>query len=144
MSTIFSSGVRKFVLVLAFGLAATAAFAQADLDVSTPAISKITAGMQQRHAQLQPYYASGAVGLTADGMVALRDAAAVPLAQRAQANAMVGAENQDRTALYKEIARANNHPEWETEIRAKFGERWIAKAQSGWWVQDAGGKWRKK
>jgi len=77
-------------------------------------------------------------------LVALRDPAAVPLAQRAQVNALIAAENQDRVALYAEIARANGHPEWEADIRAKFGERWVAKAQSGWWVQDATGAWKKK
>ena len=100
--------------------------------------------MQQRHSQLAPHYSSGAAGFTRDGLVALRDASAIPLAQRPQVNALVAAENQDRLALYREIARANGHPEWEGDIRAKFGERWIAKAQSGWWVQDAAGAWKKK
>ena len=57
---------------------------------------------------------------------------------------LVGAENQDRVALYREIAHANGHPDWEGDIRAKFGERWVAKAQAGWWVQDTTGAWRKK
>jgi uncharacterized protein YdbL (DUF1318 family) len=125
-------------------IASGAALAQAKLDIDTPAIRSLTASMQQRYSQIEPYYTSGAVGLTRDGLVAVRDPAAVPLAQRAQANALVAAENQDRVALYREIARANGHPEWENDIRAKFGERWIAKAQSGWWVQDAGGAWHKK
>ena len=120
------------------------AHAQANLDIDTPAIRSLTASMQQRHAQLLPYYTSGAVGVSRDGLVALHNANAVPLAQRAQVNAIIAAENQDRLALYKEIARANGHPEWEADIRAKFGERWVAKAQSGWWVQDARGAWRRK
>lgn len=137
----FWSGVIALILLAAAG---GAALAQANLDIATPAIRSLTASMQQRHAQLAPYYASGGVGVTRDGLVALRDPAAVPLAQRAQANALVGAENQDRVALYREIARANGRPEWEADIRAKFGERWVAKAQAGWWVQDATGAWRKK
>ncbi len=120
------------------------ALAQANLDIDTPAIRALTASMQSRYPQLAPYYASGAVGLSRDGLVALRDAAAVPLPQRAQVNALVAAENQDRLALYRDIARANNHPEWEADIQAKFGERWAAKAQNGWWVQDATGAWKRK
>jgi uncharacterized protein len=130
---------------LIVGFAASgSAMAQANLDIDTPAIRSLTASMQQRHTQLLPFYANGAVGVSRDGLVALHNANAVPLAQRAQVNAIIAAENQDRLALYREIARANGHPEWEADIRAKFGERWIAKAQSGWWVQDARGAWRKK
>jgi uncharacterized protein YdbL (DUF1318 family) len=125
-------------------IASGASFAQANLDIDTPAIRALTASMQQRYPQLLPYYASGAVGISRDGLVALRDAAAVPLPQRAQVNALVAADNQDRLALYRDIARANNHPEWEADIQAKFGERWVAKAQNGWWVQDAAGAWKKK
>nr|WP_246490850.1 YdbL family protein [Chitinivorax tropicus] len=119
-------------------------WAAADLEVNTPAISQIKGSMQSRHGALAPLYASGAVGLTKDGLVALRDANAVPLPQRAQANQLVSEENRDRGQLYKEIARANNHPEWEAEIRSTFAQRWIDKAQGGWFVQKPGGEWVKK
>lgn len=138
------ASVVSLALLLSALLFAGLAAAQANLDIDTPAIRALTSSMQARHGQLQAYYANGAVGFTRDGMVALRNAAAVPLPQRAQVNALVAAENQDRLALYREIARANGHPEWEADIRAKFGERWIAKASGGWWVQDAGGNWRQK
>ena len=84
------------------------------------------------------------MGLTRDGNVALRDPAAVPLAQRAAVNTLVAAENQDRSALYREIARANNRPEWEGDIRSTFGQRWIDRAQPGWFTQNAAGAWVKK
>src|SRR4051812_32354795 len=81
-------------------------WAQANLEINTPAIAALQASMQKRHAELAPFYASGAVGLTRDGYIALRDANAVPLPQRQQVNGLVAAENQDRASLYKEIARA--------------------------------------
>ena len=87
---------------------------------------------------------SGAVGFTNDGMVAMRDAAKVPLNQRAQANATVADENRDRAALYREIANANNHPEWEAQIRATFAKGWIEKARAGWYYQNAAGAWQRK
>lgn len=118
--------------------------AGADLEVNTPAISSLKANMQARHAGLAPFYASGAIGLTKDGLIAVHDAAAVPLAQRGGLNGDVSAENKDRNALYKEIASANGHPEWEAEVRSTFALRWVQKAQSGWWYQDAGGAWAKK
>jgi len=114
-----------------------------DLDINTPALNALKASMQGRHGQLSPHYNSGAIGLTNDGMIAVRDATAVPLKDRQSINGLVAAENADRAALYKEIANANKHPEWEGGIRDSFAGRWIDKAQSGWWYQGAGG-WAKK
>ncbi len=118
--------------------------AQANLDIDTPAITATRNAMAARYPQLEPFFASGAVGLTRDGMVAVRDPNAVPLDQRAAANALVAQENRDRTALYREIARANGHPEWEADIRNTFARRWIERARPGWWVQDAAGGWGKR
>lgn len=117
--------------------------AAADLEVNTPAISAIKNSMQARHAQLGSFYTSGAIGLTKDGLIAVKDANAVPLAQRGALTGLVKDENADRSKLYKEIAVANGHPEWQAEIQSTFAGRWIDKAQSGWWVQGADG-WVKK
>ncbi|MCK6410634.1 YdbL family protein [Thauera sp.] len=126
------------------GLAlAVAAHAQGNLEIDTPAVSALRKSMQQRHAQLAPLYASGAAGIAADGTVALREAAKVPLAARGQANAVIAAENADRAALYREIARANGHPEWEGGVRRTFAQRWVERAQPGWWVQQ-GDSWVRK
>jgi uncharacterized protein YdbL (DUF1318 family) len=121
-----------------------AAEAQADMNISTPAVRKLTASMESRHGQLSKYYDSGAVGLTAGGLVDLRDANAVPLAERNAVRKLVADENADRSALYREIAAANGQPAWEADIRKTFAERWIAKARSGWWYQDAAGRWKQK
>ena len=117
--------------------------AGADLEINTPAISAIKNSMQARHGQLAAFYASGAVGLTKDGMIAVKDASAVPLKDRGSLNGLVAAENADRANLYKEIAAANGHPEWQAEIQSTFANRWIDKAQGGWFYQNAGG-WVKK
>jgi uncharacterized protein YdbL (DUF1318 family) len=123
-----------------------AAHAQtADLDVSTPEVRALTASMQQRFAQLSKYFDSGAVGLTADGLVDVRDQNAVPLAERATVKRLVAEDNKDRAGLYAEIARANGHPEWEADIRRTFARRWVERgAQPGWYYQDASGAWAKK
>ncbi len=120
------------------------AWAQANLEVNTPAVAALQSSMQKRHAALASFYGNGAVGLTRDGFVALRDANAVPLAQRQQVNGLVAAENQDRSALYREIARANGKPEWENDIRTTFAQRWIDKAQGGWYYQNNAGAWTRK
>lgn len=137
------NAVLKFIVATVALTAALNVFAAADLEVNTPGVNTIKQSMQARHAQLAAHYGSGAVGLTADGLVALRDAGAVPLAQRQAVNALVAAENNDRNALYAEIANANNHPEWQAEIRSTFAQRWIQRAQPGWWVQSGGG-WKQK
>ena len=134
--------LRNLLGALALGFACVA-LAQGNLEINTPAIAKLQQSMQARHAQLAPLYGSGAIGLAADGSIALRDAAKVPLAQRGQANSLVAAENADRSALYREIARANDHPEWEADVRKTFAQRWIDRARPGWWVQ-RGGSWRQK
>jgi uncharacterized protein YdbL (DUF1318 family) len=117
---------------------------QADLNIATPAIRQLTQSMEERHAQLKKYYDSGAVGLTAEGLVELRDLNAVPLPERNIARKLVSDENADRANLYREIAVANGHPEWEADIRATFAQRWIARASPGWYYKDASGAWKQK
>lgn len=116
---------------------------QVNLNISTPAIDKITASMKARHPQLLPYYESGAIGLTEQGLVAVRDPKSVPLAERRKLNQLVADENRDRSALYREIAQANGHPEWEEEIRKTFARRWVDNAPQGWWYRQDGG-WKQK
>jgi uncharacterized protein YdbL (DUF1318 family) len=121
-----------------------AAHAQApDLNVSTPAIRALVASMEGRHASLAPFYASGAVGLTDDGMLEVHDQGAIPLAERNTVRKLVADENGDRASLYAEIAKANNNPSWVADIRNTFARRWIDKAQPGWWVKQ-GGAWKQK
>jgi uncharacterized protein YdbL (DUF1318 family) len=118
--------------------------AEPDIDISSPAVQRIKAAMEQRHRLLAGHYESGAVGLTSDGLVALQDADAVPLAERNNVRKLVADESADRAALYREIALANGRPEWEADIRRTFAQRWIARAQAGWYYQDAGGSWVRK
>lgn len=135
--------MKKLLWIVLLMLSGTA-FAAADLEVNTPAISAIKAAMQARHSNLAAHYASGAIGLARDGNIAIHDASLVPLAQRQSVNGAITDENRDRAALYREIARANGRPEWEAEVRSTFAQRWISKASSGWWVQNASGAWVKK
>src|SRR5688572_26676970 len=92
-----------FMMVASLFVTIGSNFAQAvvaDLEINTPAISAIKGSMQARHGQLLPHYNSGAVGLTQDGFIAVKDATAVPLKDRGGINGLVSAENSDRTKLY--------------------------------------------
>ncbi|HET6803815.1 MAG TPA: YdbL family protein [Frateuria sp.] len=116
-----------------------------DIRVQTPATEAIRGRMRARfESTLQALLDAGAVGFTKDGLVAVRDAGKIALSQRAQANAAIADENRDRNALYREIARANGHPEWEAQIRQTFAKGWIERAHGGWYYQDAAGAWQRK
>jgi uncharacterized protein len=132
------------VLVLGAALWPCWAFAQANLEINTPAIEKLRASLRGYFGELKPHLVSGAVGLTSDGLLALRDAASIPLAQRQRINTVIAADNDDRIALYREIARANGKPEWEQDIRATFAQRWIERAPAGWYYQSPAGTWVRK
>lgn len=113
-----------------------------DFSVNSADISAIKSRMSARFGQIRPYYASGAIGFAADGYVVLRDASLVPMAERAQVQQLVNAENADRKALYAAIAQANNQPSWAEQIRQVFAKRWIEQAERGWWVESGG--WKQK
>ena len=115
-----------------------------DLNIATPAVRQLTQSMEARHAQLKKYYDSGAIGLTRDGLVEVRDQNQIPLPERNAARKLVADENADRANLYREIATANGHAEWEADIRKTFAERWSSKAAPGWYYQDSSGGWKQK
>lgn len=126
------------------GIAPAHAQAKPDITIQTPAIQALKAKMEGRFATLRPHFDSGALGFTNDGLVVVRDAAKLDLRSRVSVNQAVADDNRDRRAVYREVAVANGHPEWEDQIRRVFSEQWIASARSGWWYQDAGGSWRQK
>jgi uncharacterized protein YdbL (DUF1318 family) len=116
-----------------------------DININTPAIRAIEARMRQRQqSQLEPWFRAGAIGFGNDGLVKVRDRGAVGLAERSALQQAVNEENKDRNAVYREIAVANGHPEWEDDIRKTFAQRWVDLAPRGWWYQDARGSWRQK
>jgi uncharacterized protein len=115
-----------------------------NLRVETPVTSRLQASMRARNATLAPHFRSGAIGFGNDGFVAIRDLSAVPLRDRAEVQRLVREENADRSALYREIARANDRPDWEANIRETFARVWVDEAPAGYWYQDTGGNWRQK
>lgn len=134
----------EVLLLGALDLLVAPAAAQADINIQTPAIERLRASLKARHELLEPYYRSGAVGMTGDGFVEARDLKAVPLAERRRVQQLVAEENADREAMYAEIARANGHPEWRQEIQATFARRWVSNAPGGWWYQNDQGQWTRK
>jgi uncharacterized protein len=117
----------------------------ANLDISSPEIRAITASMQARFPQLQKFFDSGALGMTQNGLIEVRDASGVSLPERGLLNRLVAEDNKDRETLYTEIAKANSHPEWADDIRRTFARRWVERgARAGWYYQNASGAWVQK
>jgi uncharacterized protein len=132
-------------LMYALVPAAHAQDAEAALNVSSPAVSRIKASMAARFPELEKFFASGAVGLTKDGLIEVRDINSVALPDRATVKRLVAEDNADRAQLYTEIARASNHPEWEADIKKSFSRRWVATgAKPGWYYQDDSRAWKQK
>lgn len=134
---------RRIVVAALSAISGEAHAQNVDFNASSPQIEQIKARMASRFGELRPFLDSGAVGLTGNGLVAVHDANAASMAERARMNQLVNAENKDRKALYQAIADANNQPGWAGQIQKTFAERWISQAQSGWWYQ-SGGSWKKK
>lgn len=117
----------------------------ADISIRTPAIQAIQERMAERfQSQLVAGFDSGALGFGSDGLIVLRDAAKVGLRDRATLNQALADDNRDRRAVYREIAVANGHPEWEGQIRDIFARQWINSARPGWWYQGGDGAWQQK
>ena len=126
------------------GIGAAHAQGQPDITIKTPAIQAIQARMAARFdAQLRAGFDAGALGFAADGTIVVRDAAKLQLKDRVAVNQAVADDNRDRKAVYREVAVANGHPEWEAQIREVFARQWVDSARPGWWYQ-SGGAWKQK
>ena len=134
----------RFDPLMLLGIGTAHAQSRPDISLKTPAIQAIQARMASRFdSSLRKHFDSGALGFTANGEVAVRDASKIALPERVAVNKAVADQNRDARAVYREIAVANKHPEWESQIREVFAQQWVASAKSGWWYQ-SGGSWKQK
>lgn len=123
----------------------SSAHAQVDITISSPAIDTLTEKMKLRYNDtLKSHLNQNIVGFSNDGFVEVIDASQLGLKERQTLKKIVADENRDREALYREMAIANNHPEWEDKIREAFIKQWIEQAQTGWSYQNSEGQWTVK
>lgn len=116
----------------------------AEFDVQSPSVMAIRKSLAERQVLLKEQFQAGVIGLTHDGLIAMREAAGLAPDMRATLERLVAEDNKDRGTLYREIARANGRPDWESQFQNVFAERWIRRAPSGWYYRDSGGRWIKK
>lgn len=130
--------------LMLIGIGSAHAQSAPDISIKTPAIQAIQARMEARfNSTLRAGFDSGALGFTSDGLISVRDPGKLELKDRVAMNAAVADDNRDRKAVYREVAVANGHPEWESQIRNVFAKQWVDSARSGWWYQSGGG-WKQK
>lgn len=130
--------------LMLIGIGSAHAQSAPDISIKTPAIQAIQARMEARfNGTLRAGFDSGALGFTSDGLISVRDPGKLELKDRVAMNAAVADDNRDRKAVYREVAVANGHPEWEAQIRDVFAKQWVDSARSGWWYQSGGG-WKQK
>ncbi len=117
-----------------------------DIKVTTPAIRTLKANIQGRASSIKPFMDRGNAGMTNDGLLVVRSTDGLRMKEKGSIARLIDAENNDREALYLEIAKANNFSlEKVPDIKKIFAESWINKtAKKGWWVQDVSGEWRQK
>jgi uncharacterized protein YdbL (DUF1318 family) len=122
-----------------------AAFAQQETTVSTPTIRAIKDSMKQRFPSLKPFYDAGNIGENNKGFVEIRNDGSLSLKDKATLRELVRDENNDRTKLYAEVAKALNiDPGQVDRVQKIFAQSWIANAAPGWWVQKDTGEWVRK
>ncbi len=121
------------------------AYAEINIEVSTPAIRALKEAMRGRYQYLEYFYNKKAIGENRDGYVEVRDTNMLNLKERSDVMNLVNQENRDRQSLYNEIVKANKFgPETVPQVQRIFANSWRAKSQSGWWIQDDSGNWRLK
>lgn len=136
---------QDFDPLILLGISPAYAQSAPDITIKTPAIQAIQSRMASRFdGSLRAHFDSGALGFGNDGEVEVRDASKIALGERVAVNQAVADQNRDAKAVYREIAVANKHPEWEAQIRSVFARQWADSARGGWWYQDAGGAWKQK
>lgn len=115
-----------------------------------PEVLKAYDEMNARLPRLNALRDSGAVGLSNQGLIIVRDAAKLGSQQE-----LVKAENESRktviTAMARAILKLYNQPVTEANLKqvlgqaaATFAETKREEARPGWWIQLANGRWVQK
>ncbi len=121
------------------------AYAQVDINVTTPNIRALIDSRAKRFNSLRPLFEKGVIGESKDGLLSIRSLDELGLKDKAGAKKLVKAENADREKLYLEIAKANGlTPDTVPQIKGKFANSMRKKAEKGWWIQKNSGEWVKK
>lgn len=136
---------RLFENFRGLGLGSNEAWAQISIEVSTPAIRNYKQALKDNFRLLKPFYENGNVGENSTGLVDTRDTGGLSLKEKSQLTQLVEQQNSNRTALYKEILKANKlQSQALPEVQKVFANSWREKSLANWWIQNDKGEWEKK
>lgn len=117
----------------------------ADPGITNPAIRRIIESRGSRVGELTRFKAAGAIGENNQALLEARDLQALSLQDRASAQRLIKAENDDREQMFKEIAAATGaDPSTIPQIRTTYAETLRQNAKPGDWIQLPGGEWQQK
>ena len=123
----------------------SSAHAEVNINISSPAITEITNRMKGRYDNdLKVYLDKAIIGFTNQGFIEILEIKKLGLKDRQRIKKLVADDNHDREALYRELAVANGHADWEDSIRNVFVKTWKNQAHKGWKYQNADGLWQTK
>ena len=122
-----------------------AAYAQEEVEVSTPKIRALKQSLKERFRKLRSFFDKGNIGETNDGFIRIRDESGLNLKEKALLRNLVKDENNDRRNFYAEYAKAKEIDSSQIKrVQKIFAEKWINEAKAGWWIQKEDGEWIKK
>jgi len=106
-------------------LAPGTAWAADATQVSNPTIRGLKEQMKRRYQQMKPFYQQGKLVEKNDGFVDIKDMGGLGLKEKRDLKALVDAENNDRKALYREVAKAMEiDPSQVGRIGEIFAKEW--------------------
>ncbi|TVM19422.1 DUF1318 domain-containing protein [Oceanidesulfovibrio indonesiensis] len=128
-----SSSIRDAFRMVAGYFGPAVAHAQDATTVSNPAIRQLKNQIAANHNQLKPYYEKGAVKIGKDGMLVVANTSGLSVAEQAELKRLVRADNQARSSLYNEVAKALDISQSEVgKIKDIFAKHWREKAPASW------------
>ena len=114
-------------------------------EVKTPKIRALQESMIERFPKLKPFFDKGNIGEGNDGYIKIRNETGLNLKEKSTLRSLEKDENNDRKNLYTEVAKAMDIESSQIEkIQGIFAQKWIEKANPGWWIQKESGEWVKK
>lgn len=115
-----------------------------NLDIGTPPVVVVKHSLAQRSSRLVRFYDAGIIGLGYDGMVKMRDDEAGQPA--AKANCGEAHRQREPGPQFADLRprRSARRQGLRTGGARGWVKRWKEQFHSGWWIEDAQGKWSLK
>ncbi len=109
----------------------------AEIKDTSPRVRQIAKKMKQRFPEVAAIKATGAVGETNRGLLQLERAALIPDAEeKNRVQRVIAAENEDRKALYKEVARLNKDQNLDVgKVEKVYAMQRLERAKKGEYYQ---------